>query len=233
MNAWWREMGSALRVFCWRQPFRHLVWPDLLTKPHSGTRGVVFIHGFACNRGIWNGWLARMTKLGVPFIAVNLEPVLGSIDEYVPLVEDAVQRITSTTGAPPVVVAHSMGGLALRRWWGQEGNDQRIEHAITLGSPHHGTWLARFALSTNARQMRQHSAWIRSLADDEPVGRSSRITCYYSHCDNIVFPASTATLNGADNRHLEAVAHVQMVDEPEPFDELLRRLNVDVEKKDP
>ena len=30
--------------------------------------------------------------------------------------------------------------------------------------------------------------------------------------DNIVFPASTATLPGADNRHLPAVAHVHMAD---------------------
>jgi len=58
------------------------------------------------------------------------------------------------------------------------------------------------------------------------------MTCYYSHCDNIVFPASRATLEGADNRHLPGVAHVQMADHPEPRAELLRRLT-DGDRKDP
>ena len=50
------------------------------------------------------------------------------------------------------------------------------------------------------------------------------MTCFYSHCDNIVFPPVTATLQGADNRHLPGVAHVQMADHPEPWHELQRCL---------
>jgi hypothetical protein len=52
-----------------------------------------------------------------------------------------------------------------------------------------------------------------------------RTTCFYSHCDNIVFPPSTAMLDGADNRHLVGVAHVHMVNRPEPWRALLERLS--------
>jgi triacylglycerol esterase/lipase EstA (alpha/beta hydrolase family) len=117
-----------------------------------------------------------------------------------------------------------MGGLALRRWWAEPGNDTRVRHAITLGTPHHGTWLARFAMTLNARQMQQLSRWLQTLAAREPISRAERITCFYSHCDNIVFPASTATLVGADNRHIPGVAHVHMADRPEPWAELQRWL---------
>ena len=135
--------------------------------------------------------------------------------------------MTSLTNAgrpPPVVVAHSMGGLAVRRWWAEPQNATRIHHLITLATPHHGTWLSRFAMVTNARQMRLQSPWREALEARENRETRARITCYYSVCDNIVVPASSATLDGADNRHLEGVAHVEMADAQEPRQQLMRLL---------
>jgi len=116
----------------------------------------------------------------------------------------------------------------VRRWWAEQLDGphgaSRVHHLITLGTPHHGTWLARFAMTRNSRQMRQASSWLQTLAARETAGRTARCTCFYSHCDNIAFPAAMATLPGADNRHLAGVAHVHMADRPEPWAELLRRL---------
>jgi triacylglycerol lipase len=224
-SAWWGEVCSAPKVFCWRQPFRSRRWPDHLSAAAQGRRGVLFVHGFVCNRGIWNRWLERLVGLDVPFIAVDLEPVFGSIDDYAAVVEAGLQRLEQATGLSPVIVAHSMGGLAVRGWWaGQPGPANRVHHVITIGTPHRGTWLARFAVSPNARQMRRGSPWQAALAASEPAARASHFTCFYSHCDNIVFPSSTATLPGADNRHLPGQAHVHLADHPAPFAELLQRL---------
>lgn len=220
LHAWWGEVFSAPLVFCWRQPFRSHRWPDHLPANAAGRRGVLLVHGLVCNRGVWNGWLQRLTTQDVPVVAVNLEPVFGCIDDGAAAIETGMRRLEACTGVPPVVVAHSMGGLALRRWWADHDGDRRVWHAITLGTPHHGAWLARLAISANTRQMRQRSAWLRELAAAEPAGRAQRYTCFYSHCDNIVFPASTATLPGADNRHLDGVAHLHMVDHPAPWQAL-------------
>ncbi len=217
LTAWAHEVRAAPRVFCWRQPFRSRRWPDQMGAGAAGRRGVLLVHGFVCNRGLWNPWLRRLTAQGTPFVALDLEPVFGSIDDYIALIEQAVQRLEQATGLAPVVVAHSMGGLALRRWWAEQADDARVHHAITLGSPHHGTWLARFAMTRNAQQMQQISRWLQMLAAREPPGRAARFTCFYSHCDNIVFPPATATLPGADNRHLAGVPHVHMADRPEPW----------------
>lgn len=222
--AWWGEVWAAPAVFCWRQPFRSHLQPDWLPARSKGRRGVLFIHGFVCNRGLWNPWLLRLRSADVPFVALNLEPVFGSIDDYMAQIEQAVAQLEVATGLPPVVVAHSMGGLALRRWWAERGDDSRVHHAITIGTPHHGTWLARFATTRNSRQMQQVSRWLQTLAAREPAARARQFTCFFSHCDNIVFPASTATLAGADNRHLSGVAHVHMADRPEPWAELQRWL---------
>jgi triacylglycerol lipase len=224
LRAWWGEVRSAPVVFCWRQPFFSHRFPDCLPEAARGRRGVLLVHGFVCNRGVWNPWLQRLQQAGVPFIAVNLEPVFGAIDDHVPQLEAAVQQLQQHTGLAPVVVAHSMGGLALRRWWADAGDPGRVHHAITIGTPHHGTWLARFALTPNGRQMRLASRWLLALAAREPAGHGARFTCFYGHCDNIVFPPATATLPGADNRHLPGVAHVHMVDRPAPWAEALQRL---------
>lgn len=224
LAAWWAEVRAAPTVFCWRQPFCSRRWPDHLPAEARGRRGVLLVHGFVCNRGLWNPWLQRLQSQGVPFVAVNLEPVFGSIDDYIGILEQAVRRLEQATGQAPVIVAHSMGGLAVRRWWAEQGDEARVHHVLTIATPHRGTWLARFAVTRNAQQMQRVSRWLQTLAAREPADRAGRFTCFYSHCDNIVFPPATATLPGADNRHIAGVPHVQMADRPEPWDELQRRL---------
>jgi triacylglycerol lipase len=227
-KAWWGEVCSAPVVFGWRQPFRSAHLQDNLPMGVNGRRGLLLVHGFVCNRGLWNAWLARLKDLDVPFVAVNLEPVFGSIDDYAATLESAMRQLEDCTACPPVVVAHSMGGLAVRRWWADQADNARVFRLITIATPHRGTWLARFAFSKNGAQMRQQSAWLQRLASQEPVNRAALCTCFYGHCDNIVFPPSTATLPGADNRHLPGVAHVHMVDHPAPWQETLRWLDASI-----
>jgi pimeloyl-ACP methyl ester carboxylesterase len=208
-RAWFGETLAAPRVFLWRQPFRWRTQPDLLqgAPGNESLRGVVFIHGFVCNRGFWAPWLTALRSDGRCYVAVNLEPVFGSIDEYVPIIEDAVTRVTRATGLPPVLVCHSMGGLAARAWL-RSTDSQRVHHVITIGTPHRGTWLGQFSHLKNGRQMRMGGEWLRKLGESQL--RFERFTCWYSNCDNIVFPPSTATLPGADNRLVRGTAHVAM-----------------------
>ncbi len=221
LAAWWGEVLSAPRVFCWRQPFRSNAVPDFVGA-ERGRRGVVFVHGFFCNRGLWNPMMLRLRALGVPFVAVNLEPVLGSIDHYADIIEAAMRRIEAASAEAPVIVAHSMGGLATRAWLDAHQGDERVHRVVTVGTPHRGTFLGHFARSHNTRQMRLDSPWQRALSSREKAARFTRFTCFYGHCDNIVFPASSATLPGADNRHVAACAHVQMVHQDVVFNEVLR-----------
>jgi triacylglycerol lipase len=215
-RAWLAETATAPRVFCWRQPFRWRAVPDRGGDPRSsGRRGVVFIHGFVCNRGFWNPWLRELEARGHGFAAVNLEPVFGSIDDYVPIIEAAVARLTEATGTSPVLVCHSMGGLAARAWLQARSARPRVHHVITIGSPHHGTWLARFSRLPNGMQMARRGGWLRALEQREDPASYADFTCWYSNCDNIVFPASTATLPGAHNRMVRGVAHVQLAFRPE------------------
>ena len=217
LRAWLGETLTAPQVFCWRQPFRTNAVPDQLAPPPGaqGRRGVVFVHGFFCNRGLWTPWLKQLQHGGHVFVAVNLEPIFGSIEGYVPQIEAAVQRVTQATWRPPLLVCHSMGGLAARAWLKQMKAETRVHHVVTIGTPHRGTWLARFGHGANSRQMRLSSDWQAQLDEGMPADRHALFTCWYSNCDNIVFPSSTATLPGADNRLVRGAAHVQLAFVPQ------------------
>lgn len=225
-RAWLGETLIAPRVFCWRQPFRAKVIADNVspTGVTHGLRGVVFIHGFFCNRGLWNPWLKRLQGQGHAFVAVNLEPLFGSIDDYVPQIDKAVRQVSLVTGLPPLLVCHSMGGLAARAWLQTMRSEARIFHVVTIGTPHRGTWLARFGHGKNGQQMRLLSSWQSQLDHQMPADRHALFTCWYSNCDNIVFPTSTATLPDADNRLVRGAAHVQMAFLPMVMDATLATL---------
>ena len=220
IRAWWLELRAGYRVFAWQQPFRWRELPD--DEPdvsaHGARRAVVFVHGFACNRGFWLDWMRELREAGHPYVTVNLEPMLGSLDAYGALIEAAVNRAESF-GRPPLIVCHSMGGMAARAWFAASpASRQRCAHIVTIASPHRGTWLARFGHSINARQMRCDSAWLRDLAQRErecwPHGGGEHFTCWYSNADNVVFPASLALLPGADHRFVEGMPHVALAMHP-------------------
>jgi triacylglycerol lipase len=228
LRAWAGEVAAAWRVFNRDQPLFADAEPDV--PAIHGRTGVLLVHGYFCNRGVWRPWLPRLRALGVPCTALTLEPAFGRIDDWVPAIERAVADLHQRTGRPPLVVAHSMGGLATRAWLASQPDaaaaDARVRHVVTIATPHQGTWMARFGHTPNARQMRIGGRWLVALAGSEAPARQGRFTCFYGHADNIVFPATTATLAGADNRHLPATAHVAMVQHPAVWAEVLAHLNV-------
>jgi pimeloyl-ACP methyl ester carboxylesterase len=217
LAAWWLELWVTCRLALWRMPvLGNRQYPPCSAMPPIH-RGLVLVHGYGCNRGIWSEWLAQLAKRQVPCVAVELEPLFASIDDYGSIIEAAVADMRHRTGRAPVLVAHSMGGLAARMWWSRDRASQRLHRLITIGSPHQGIWMAKFGWGVNARQMRPRSVWLARLRAQAAAGQAQRTLCFYSDCDNLVFPSAAATLPGADNRKIRAVGHVAMVDHPDIF----------------
>ncbi len=217
LRAWWLEALTCTWVFGWLQPFAHRQQPDWLPPTPTGQRGVVLVHGFLCNRGVWLPWLPELRARGHAYVALTLEPAFGSVDDYVAAIDTAMRQVQAATGLPPVLVGHSMGGLAARAWLRTLAQPpaQRVHRILTLGTPHHGTWPARFSHTTNGMQMRLDSPWLQALAASEGAAQRALFSCWYSDCDNIVYPTRSATLDGADNHLLHGLGHVHMVYAPQ------------------
>jgi triacylglycerol esterase/lipase EstA (alpha/beta hydrolase family) len=235
----WRDLPRAVlgewiestAIFGWRMPWRSNAIEDHLPKTSRGLRGVVFVHGYICNRGLWNPWMKRLLKLDRAFVAVSLEPVFADLDEYVPQLERAVRRMEAATGLAPIIVAHSMGGLVARAWLRSrtahkrsDGTDEAAR-LITIGTPHRGTWLAGLARTPNARQMRMDSPWMAALVALEPPTLPALITSWWSECDQIVYPAPTAVFPGSEAKQLRAVGHIALTAREEIWNEIRRRID--------
>lgn len=221
------EFGASMAMTGWRMPRARAA-----TRIHRGGADgttpvpVLLLHGYGANSGYWAHLAPLLDAARISHATVDLEPVAASIDDYAPLVERHVRALLAATGADRVaIVAHSMGGLVARAWMRAYGH-ARVARLITLGTPHHGTALARFGLGANAFQMRPASAWLRDLAAGEDAATRALITSIWTHHDNIVSPQTSSRLPGARNVELGGVGHVALGADKRVLAEVMRELTV-------
>ena len=191
---------------------------------------VLLVHGYGCNSGYWRHLLPLLDAARISHAGVDLEPVAGSIDDYVEQVEArAVELLAASGAARLALVAHSMGGLVARAWMREHGS-ARVARLVTLGTPHHGTVLANFGPGRNAVQMRRAADgqgggdWLRALAAGESAATRALVTSIYTHHDNIVAPQTSSVLPGARNLEFGGVGHVALGSNPRVLAAVMREL---------
>jgi pimeloyl-ACP methyl ester carboxylesterase len=206
-------------VFYWEQPCRLEAFPPhQVVDRRSGQSPLLLIHGYLCNRAFWNPLRRSLHNVGLESLAITLGPAFAPIEHHGPAIEAAFLKLMKATGRAPVIVAHSMGGLAVRAWLASRPDDAHPPAAVvTVGTPHQGTWLARWSRQPNGRQMRLGSRWLLDLQRREANMPPRRFpwVCFFSNCDNVVFPVMCGALPGADNRHLPGQPHIRLLWHPE------------------
>lgn len=227
------ETTASLRTFNWLQPFREHA---SLHQPASAIGvPVLLLHGYLCNRAVWRPFARFLAERGHPVDAITMEPAFGSIDAYVAPIARAVTALQARTGATRIaIIGHSMGGLALRAYFGQHGTSA-VTAAITLGTPHAGTRLAKLGVGANARQMRCSSEWLRRLASAEDSDVRSRMTVVLTHHDNIAVPQDSQRLDGAECIELAGIGHLALLFDRNVMHLVAQRLaaaTVDVNRTD-
>jgi triacylglycerol lipase len=205
----WHEWLAHLVFFCAIQPFDKFWIGNDAVAP--GKIPVLLVHGYMCNRGIWWPIVGRLKAAGFAIGTVNLQPARGDIESFAEQLHARIEALcTDTQAAKVVIVTHSMGGLVARAYLRRHGGS-RIIQLITLGSPHHGTWISYYGVGKNARQMQPDSAWLRDLAQCD-LGTST--LSVWSALDNFVAPQDSSRLAGARERVLPALGHLAMLFSP-------------------
>jgi pimeloyl-ACP methyl ester carboxylesterase len=206
----WGEFLAGARIFLLRQPWTRGT-PTMLPATATPQRlPVVLVHGYLCNHRIWDDVAADLRAQGHAVLAVNLEPLFTSIDDYAPIVETAVAKLLQATGARQVVlVGHSMGGLAIRAWMRAHGT-ARVARVLTLGTPHAGTQVEPRTRTPNGRQMLWHSAWLAALLAAESPDTRALIHIALTPQDNIVFPQREQVLPQVPVTEFPGIGHLQM-----------------------
>lgn len=157
---------------------------------------------------------------GAQVEALEFENPVGSNREHAGEVARAVDRLLARTGAPEVdVVAHSMGGLAVRAYLLAMGGGERVRRAVFLATPHRGTFAAYLAWGEGGEEMVPGSEFLLDLNEQGTVPRDVRTVTIRTPMDLRVIPRSSATLPtpGIVNLEICCPSHAGLLDDEDTF----------------
>lgn len=146
--------------------------------------------------------------------AVSFEDPVGSNVEHAREIAEAVRSMRLRTGAERVdVVAHSMGGLAVRHYLHFEGGAEEVRRVVFLGTPHRGTVAAMLAWGEGGREMVPGSEFLDRLNQTGGgVPEGVEALAIRTPTDLRIIPTSSAVLAGAPNLEICCPSHEQLIE---------------------
>ena len=170
---------------------------------------------------MWGALQERLRAAGFAGVAaVNLEPLLADIELQAASAHAELLALHRCHGARVTIIAHSMGGLVARVLLRDLGPEV-IGRIITVASPHHGTALVAGLPWPAARQLARASPWLCALNALQEGRFSVPLISLYSLEDNLIAPAHSACLRGAELHELRGVGHLGMVSAPPALDRVM------------
>jgi triacylglycerol lipase len=175
--------------------------------PDPQLRPVILVHGIHSDANCMRRLERYLRAQGRPVYAPTLSPCTGCL----PL-EDLAQQLAAYVDAQLAgrkfdLVAFSMGGLISRYYVQRLGGAKRVEHFVTMATPHNGTRLAWLHPGVGVRQMRPGSDFLRDLQTDANVLRDVKFTSFYTPLDTVVVPAKSSAMPQARNIAMWATIH--------------------------
>lgn len=189
---------------------------------------VLLVHGYFHNRSGFFVMARSLRKRGFRYVyAMNYNPIGHTIPSLAARLARNVEDVMRISGAPRVhLVGHSLGGL-ISRWYVQEmGGHETVDHAVTIGSPHQGTYAAYAGIGDAAREMRPGSELLQRLATGWNACPTKFVNLY-SDLDALIIPANSAILpdNGRVHNHLiHDLGHTSLLISPELISLVAERL---------
>jgi triacylglycerol lipase len=194
-------------------PLGWLPWRRMPRLALADAPPIVFVPGWAMNRACFLVLRHRLRHDGWPHaLGVNYRTLHGDLLEGARRVQGAVEALCTATGAAHVIlIGHSMGGIVCRAYLRYLGGMQRVTKVITLASPHRGSKLYALSLDPMVQDMREGSAFLHDLGDDDPIPGAVDFTAIYPSFDTLVVPAAQAYYPGVGNIEVEGVGHMGLL----------------------
>jgi triacylglycerol lipase len=184
--------------------------PPKPPKPTPTHDPILFIHGYNGNSTTWSTMVSRFKADGW----TNAELVNWSYNfrqsnaTTAALIQQKVDSILAATGATKVdIITHSMGPLSARYYTRNLGGDGKVDALVSLGGANHGTTIASLCFDTSCVEMRPNSTFLANLNSTDETWGAPRYATWWSDCDEVINPNSSALLSGAVNTQTACISH--------------------------
>jgi pimeloyl-ACP methyl ester carboxylesterase len=169
------KAAQALKDRCGIKSFTDTKTP----ADHFAGNRVVLVHGLDDPGIIWHDLAPVLLENGYPVLIMSY-PNDQAITASTRFFFDQMQQLAQKDSGPVVIVAHSMGGLVVRDMLTRPGFDYTsavadqkvpaVKCLILVGTPNHGTQMARFRIFTEIRDQifhlfRPDTHWLQCLLD--------------------------------------------------------------------
>ena len=135
----------------------------------------------------------------------------GNIDHAAEIAASA-RALIASTGSPRLdIVAHSMGGLAVRYYLHFGDGARDVRRVAFTATPHAGTWAAYLAWGAGGADMRPGSPFLRRLASLPAVPPGVQALCLHTPAETRVFPHKSALLPDVRCQRVWSVSHPRML----------------------
>lgn len=196
-----------LRPFGWTQPKN----PDGEQETHPP---VILLHGLFQNRSCLYWMQYRLRSAGFSqTISINTPPWR----DLEALTEELAKKVDELRIKLKVdkfiLVGHSMGGIIARNYVQNRGGAAYVTDMITLGSPHHGSKLAPFAISPMGKTLLPGSTFLKAF-NKVSWPKETRAVSIYTRYDNIVLPAESSKMKDAEVVELDGMGHTSLLFHP-------------------
>ncbi len=189
--------------------------------PGERCNPVILVHGILGQRHIyWNIFRRRLIKDGFRVHEVYLPyGMLGDIRLAARNLADKVESCLLGDDVEKVdLICHSAGGLVARYYLKYLHGERHVDHLVTMGTPHLGTYFAyvlRLPALSIARQTRPGSNFLHEINGPGAIPKRTRLTNLWSPFDGIVLPHHNAVLPGAHNIKVPWANHWSLLWRPD------------------
>ena len=200
-------------------------------KPRDGHRPLLFVHGLAGQPGNFVGVRSyfrlrgRERQYAFPLASGSIETMGKGLALRIREVLE-INRLGSS--AQVDLVAHSMGGIVSRLALLDPQVAASVRSLVTLGTPHGGTWIARYADTHITRALRPQSATLEALEAQLPWGSLPgypSLFAFWSRADILLIPHESARVEGAMNVEVARSSHFGYLLRPSVWEQIYELLH--------
>jgi len=181
------------------------------TPRRPSQRTVVLVHGYLANRSTLLPVAGYLRWRGFrQVLSFNYRSSEG-VERGAIALRDYLRR--HVRGGRIDLVCHSLGGLVARAYLQELGGARRVDHCITLGTPHQGTYNSYWLASRVGWELRPDSPFLARLAASRRNANEVLFTSVVAGSDNLVVPRVFAAHE--EEVRIPDVGHVGLLFSPQ------------------